>query len=109
MKTLRLILTFYKSFALTSLLLTLVCLYFIIEYGQNGIHILQYLFWFKLLSMAAIYYFVDSYKEAEFYYYKNLGLTKQKLWIPILIFDFSIFLISAIILAADLHETLPRS
>ncbi len=109
MKTLRLILTFYKSFALFSLLLTLTCLFIIYEYGKNGIYILQALFWFKLVTLGLIYYYIDSYKKAESYYYKNLGISKQKLWIPILIFDFSFFLISAIILAAKLHETLPRS
>lgn len=109
MKTLRLILTFYKSFALVSLLLTLTCLYIIYGYGKNGIYILQYLFWFKLVTIGIIYYYINSYKNAEFYYYKNLGVSKQKLWIPILFFDISFFLISAIILAAKLHETLPRS
>lgn len=109
MKTLRLILTFYKSFALLSLLLTSTCLFIIYKYGNNGIHILQVLFWFKLGTLGLIFYYINNYKKKEFYYYKNLGISKQKLWIPILFFDFSLFLVSAIILAAKLHETLPRS
>ncbi len=109
MKTLRLIVTFYKSFAFLSSLLTLICLFLIYQYGENGIHILQILFWFKLITLGSIFYFINSYKKAEFYYYKNLGISKLQLWIPVLIFDFSLFLFSAILLATKLHDTLPRS
>lgn len=104
MKTLRLILTFYKSFAFLSLLLTLISLYTIYYSGKNWIYFMQIMFWFKLGTLGLIVYSIDSYKKAESYYYKNLGISKRKLWIPILIFDFSFFLILVIILAVKLHE-----
>ncbi|PKP17417.1 MAG: hypothetical protein CVU05_15575 [Bacteroidetes bacterium HGW-Bacteroidetes-21] len=78
-------------------------------YGKNWVSVLQVLFWFKLATLALIFYYINSYKKNEFYYYKNLGISKHKLWIPILVFDFSVFLISVIILAIKLHETFPRS
>jgi len=105
MKTLRLLLTFYKSFAAFSLLLTMISLFIIYESGNDGIYTLKILIWFKLFTIGLIYYFINSYKKNEYYLNLNLGISKAKLWIPILIFDFSIFILSAITLAAKLHET----
>jgi hypothetical protein len=109
MKTLRLILTFYKSFAFLSFLVTFICLGLLYGFGVKGIYIIQALFWFKIFTLAIIVYLMNGYKKNEFYYYKNLGVSKLTLWIPILTFDFLIFLIALIILASNLHETLPGS
>ncbi|HEY3371096.1 MAG TPA: hypothetical protein VGK10_09630 [Prolixibacteraceae bacterium] len=106
MTTLRSILTFYKSFAFTSFLLTAICLVIIYT---HGISTFQALFWFKISTLGLFYYSINSYKINELYYYKNLGISKRKLWIPILVFDFLFFLISMIITASNLHETLPGS
>ncbi|HCY76132.1 MAG TPA: hypothetical protein DHV28_09450 [Ignavibacteriales bacterium] len=70
---------------------------------------IQALFWFKIFTLAIIVYSTNVYKKNEIYYYKNLGITRLTLWIPILIFDFLFFLISIIILASNLHETQPGS
>lgn len=78
-------------------------------FGPKGIHMIQPLFWFKIFTLAIIVYTINIYKKNEFYYYKNLGISKFTLWIPILIFDFMFFLITIIILATNLHETLPGS
>ena len=109
MKTIRLLLTFYQSFAFTSFLITFVCLGLLFGFGAKGISMIQALFWFKIFTLASIVYSTNVYKKNQFYYYKNLGLSKTALWIPVLIFDFLFFLISIIILASYLHETLPRS
>lgn len=109
MKTVRLILTFYKSFALTSYLITFICLGLLYGFGEKGIYLIQVLFWFKIFTLAVIVYSVNIYKRNEYYYYKNLGLSKLTLWIPILIFDFTFFLTSIIILASNLHEAQPGS
>lgn len=106
MKTLRLILTFYKSFVLTSSLFTFTCLFTLYS---NGISAFQLLFWFKIFTLGLIFYYINSYKRNELYYYKNLGLSKLKLWLPILIFDFLVFLILMILIAINIHEALPRS
>jgi lipopolysaccharide export LptBFGC system permease protein LptF len=111
MKTLRLILTFYKSFAFLSFLITFICLWLIYAgfKATKGVYFIQEYFWFKIFTLAVIVYFVNVYKKNEFYYYKNLGISKLRLWIPILISDFLFFLISVIILASILHETHPGS
>lgn len=109
MKPIRLILTFYKSFAFTSFLITFICLALLYGFGAKGIYIIQALFWFKIFTLAITVYFVNIYKKNEFYYYKNLGISKLILWIPILIFDFLFFLITIIVLASNLHETLTGS
>lgn len=86
--------------------MTLACLGIIYGAGKNAVNLLQAIFWFKVFSLGIIFYFINSYKGKEIYYYKNLGVSKYKLWIPILIFDFSIFLISMITIASRLHDTL---
>jgi len=70
---------------------------------------IQVFFWFKIFTLAVIVYSTNLYKKNEFYYYKNLGFSKFKLWIPILTFDFLFFLITIIVLASNLHETQPGS
>lgn len=109
MKTIRLILTFYKSIAFVSFLITFTCLVLLYGSGPDGISIIQPLFWFKIITLAITVYYINIYKKNEFYYYKNLGISKFTLWIPILIFDFLFFLITIIILASNLHETLSGS
>jgi hypothetical protein len=78
-------------------------------FGKDGIHMIQVFFWFKIFTLAVIIYSTSVYKKNEIYYYKNLGLSRLKLWIPTLTFDFLFFLISLIILASNLHETQPGS
>lgn len=104
MKTLRIILLFYKPFAFTSFFLTATCGVTIYYYG---IIIFQVLFWFKLITLGMLYFYINSYKSNEFYYYKNLGLSRSRLWISVLVFDFCFFLISMIFIAIKLHETHP--
>ena len=90
MKTARLILTFYKSFAFASLMITLSCLSIIYTWGINTF---TALFWFKVITLGLIFYYIHSLKKDNFYYYKNLGLTKKFLWISSLTLDFIVFLI----------------
>lgn len=107
MKTLRSILTFYKSFAFLTLFITFICLWLLYGFGEKGIYIIQTLFWFKIFTLAVIVYSINNYKRNQFYYYKNLGISKLTLWLPILIFDIGFFLIAIITLAINLHETHP--
>lgn len=91
MKFIRLIFTFYKSFVLVNLIITLSCLDIAHRWGVSTF---TALFWFKIVTLAIIYYFVKDIKKNEFYYYKNLGITKKKLWISTFSFDFILFLVS---------------
>lgn len=87
--------TFYRSFLFASLLMTAIC---ITVFWKNGIESFMAIFWFKIAATCLLYYFVNTYKAKEFYYYQNLGISKQKLWTVSLGFDFLIFIISLIVI-----------
>ena len=42
--------------------------------------------------MATIFWFINSYKSKEYYYYWNLGISKTILWTTTLLFDFALFI-----------------
>ena len=81
--------TFYKSFAFASWMITLSCM--LIAY-THGIGTFSVLFWFKIITLGLIFYFIDSYRRDGLYFYKNLGLSKLNLWISALSIDFIIFI-----------------
>lgn len=89
LKTIRLLWTFYKSFLLASLAITGCCLWLFYNYGFS---IFTALFWLKIATLGVIYYFINSYKSKEYYYYQNLGISKRLLWAVTLTFDFTLFL-----------------
>jgi hypothetical protein len=88
-KKIRLIGTFYRSFVLVSMAITACCLVLFREYGFG---IFAALFWLKTATLAITYYFINSYKKKEYYYYQNLGISKGLLWSVILTFDFVLFI-----------------
>jgi hypothetical protein len=94
MTTLRLIITFYKSYALASWIITLSCMSIILA---GGLKTLAALFWFKIITFGVIIYFINMYKRKEFYYYKNLGLSKLLLWISSGAIDLMFFVLLLII------------
>ena len=87
-KTIKLISTFYRSFMLLSFLITTACLALFWEYGFG---IFSALFWFKISTLALTFYFINNYKNKEYYYYQNLGVSKTLLWSTTLSFDFALF------------------
>lgn len=107
MKTLRLILSFYKSFAFVSILITLVSVIIVYLNGRDGVFMIQSFFWFKLFTIGAIFYYTNSYKKNEYYYYRNLGISKPMLWVPTLVFDIALFSIAIITTAIHNYEALP--
>jgi hypothetical protein len=88
-RTIRLLVTFYRSFFLLNTLITLVCLFLFREYGFSIFFIL---FWLKLASLALVFFYIRSYKHKEFYYYQNLGLSRRLLWTTTFLFDFALYL-----------------
>lgn len=80
---------FYKSYLLASSTITACCLILFREYGFS---IFFNIFWFKVASLALIFYFMDAYKQNEYYYYHNLGISKGLLWTASLLFDLVLFL-----------------
>ena len=89
LKTIRLIWTFYKSFLLFSVIITICCLRLFWAYGFS---IFVVLFWFKIATFGVTFYFINDYKQKEYYYYQNLGISKGMLWLSTLIFDFAMFI-----------------
>lgn len=92
-KTIRLIWTFYKSFLFFSLVITTCCLS---VFGKYGFSVFFVLFWFKLSTLGLTYYFINNYKTKEYYYYRNLGVSKSLLWAVTLTFDFALFIFALI-------------
>lgn len=95
MNKIKLVITFYNSFALLSILITFFSM--AILYA-NGIRAFTALFWFKITSLAIIVYFIEGYKKKEFYYYRNLGFTNRRLWGITLVVDMVIFILSLILI-----------
>lgn len=96
LKRIGLLFTFYKSYLIPSLLITFVCIYFFSLFGGSALGVLL---WFKILTLGATVYFIGSYKENEFYYYQNLGISKSVLWISTITFDFALFIVLIILTA----------
>jgi len=89
-RTIRLLLTFYRGFFIPGFLITLTCSVLFREYGWS---IFSTLLWLKLGSMALVFFFIRTYKNREFIYYQNLGLSRAFLWTTTLLFDFFLFLL----------------
>jgi len=85
----RLLLTFYKSFFFFSFLITLACALLFWEYGP---HIFKVLLWLKTATLYLTFYFIRSYRQKEFYYYRNLGIRDFMLWSLTLGFDGCLFI-----------------
>ena len=95
MRTIRLIITFYKLFFYAGLAISSACAYFVYIYK---IDLFSEYFWLKTVTLGLFFYYLHYYKRDNiYYYYKNLGLSKKQLWIPTLIFDYILFLILSII------------
>lgn len=92
MRTVKLVWTFYRSFALVNFLVSLICVYTYLKYGEHGIRILSTLFWFKVFTLGVVFYYINQRKTYEYYYYRNLGITKSKLWTAILTLEIVLFI-----------------
>jgi hypothetical protein len=89
-RTIRLVFTFYKGFCLASILITVICLALYREYGE---FIWTPLICLKLLTLLMIYFFINSYKQEQFYYYRNLRITKWMLWSATFAFDIALYIL----------------
>ena len=77
-----------------SLIITMSCMSIIYIHGLNAF---VALFWFKIIILGFIFYFINSYKQKELYYYKNLGVSKLFLWISTMAIDIILFILLIII------------
>lgn len=84
MRTLRLFATFYRNFFWFSFIL-FCCSVFI--FVNNGLSSVKGIFWLKIITSFLVYFFVDKYMRKEYFYYRNLGLSKKKIWWAIFSFE----------------------
>jgi hypothetical protein len=94
------LLYFYKSYFAVAFIVSAVCAYLFYHYGVEAIGAL---FWLKIMADMAIMFFINKYKNKEFYYYYNLGLSRTMLWAISLTADFILF--SILILLSSLVKT----
>lgn len=96
LRTSRLVLTFYRNFFWAAIIITACCARIFWKYG---IDTFAALFWFKLFTLALIFFFVRNIKRKEFYYYQNLGVSRTLLWVGSMGLDFLLFLLALILSA----------
>jgi len=60
-------------------------------FWKYGFSVFSGLFWLKIATLGLTYYFINSYKNKEYYYYQNLGISKALLWAVTLTVDFALF------------------
>jgi hypothetical protein len=90
----RLYLTFFKSFVFTTSLLTCCSLYVL---SINGIRAFAPAFWFKIVTLFIVFYFINGSKKKEFYYYRNLGLSRFSLFSAAFFSDVFIYALALIL------------
>jgi hypothetical protein len=61
-------------------------------FWKYGFSVFFGVLWLKVATLGLTYYFINSYKKKEYYYYQNLGVSKVLLWTVTLSFDFALFL-----------------
>jgi hypothetical protein len=89
-KAFRAIFTFYLNHFFTGLCLTLCSIWL---FDVFGIAALTIICWFKGITMAIIYFVVSDYRKKQFFYYQNLGISKNFLWITTLGIDLVLFIV----------------
>jgi len=97
MRTLKLITRFYSGIFLVNFLITLSCVYSMRHFGDDVHEIIGLLFWYKVISLALIFYFAVHYKKNEQYYYQSLGISKLQLGFTTSAFDFTLWLVFILI------------
>lgn len=91
-RTVSLLATFARPFIPAMLVVTAAALWLTAQFGTS---ILALMFWFKAATSAMIFYVVDQLKKKEYFYYRNLGLSRRRLWWSVTVVDFLLFLLSS--------------
>lgn len=69
-------------------MLTVACCWIVHEQGYSA---LKLLIWFRIGTEGLVYLVVNMVRHGEYNYYYNMGMSKKALWLPILIFDMTLF------------------
>ena len=97
MRSLKLITRFYTGIFLANFLVTLSCIYLLRHFGHSAQKIIGVLFWYKIITIACLFYTSVYYRKNEMYYYQNLGVSRVQLGVTTSLFDFSIWLVLMLI------------
>lgn len=93
-KAVNLIFTFYRTFFIAGIAISLSLMIVFYTYGLSPFIVL---FWTKIISLLLIYLYVNKTRSHEYQYYRNLGLKKSYLWIGSVLIDFTIFFLLLVI------------
>ncbi|TWJ01543.1 hypothetical protein JN11_01694 [Mucilaginibacter frigoritolerans] len=97
MRALKLIARFYFDLFLADFLVSLSCVFLLAHLGNDAYKIIGVLFWYKVITIALVFYGALFYKKNELYYYQSLGVSKIQLLIATSVIDFLIWLLLIII------------
>jgi hypothetical protein len=97
MRALKLIIRFYFDLFLADFLISLSCVFLLAHLGNEAYKIIGILFWYKVITIALVFYGALFYKKNEIYYYQSLGVSSIQLLIATSLIDFSIWLAFIII------------
>jgi len=92
----RIVFTFYSSYFIAGLIISLACASIVLSTGltaMSGVLLI------KTVSLVIIYFFISAYKHQEFYYYQNLGFSKKRIWVFSIIADLILFIMLMIIIS----------
>lgn len=93
-KTLRILWTFYNSYIVSTVVLSAICVYMFTKLGPGALTLIT---WFKIFTSGIIIYYINNYKNKEFYYYQSLGLSKKQLWGSTMTIDFLLYIVAIVI------------
>jgi len=79
---------FYKSVCQVTLSISVLCLWVFAAHGPAS---LKAILWFKVITFGVVVFHVENTRKQAFWYFYNLGLTREMLWIGVVFIDFSIF------------------
>ncbi|MEG0519455.1 MAG: hypothetical protein RR555_11440 [Bacteroidales bacterium] len=83
-------LLFYRNNFVPGLLVTLAGVCGVMTYGGSMI---TPAFWLKIIVYAVTIWFVNTLNAKTWYFYKNLGITKYRLWTVLISADFILFVL----------------
>lgn len=89
-RSLRLLLTFYSSFFAATFVTSIACA---AMFGYLGLPALTIIIWFKIATLGIVAYYISKYKQKEFLYYQNLGISKTFLWSGTMFLEFVVFML----------------
>lgn len=84
----KLILLFYRSWALAGILTTVVCA---ATLARTSVMMLPFLILFKAAVTALVWYMMREYGSRRIYYFTNLGVSPGALWGRSIALDTTIF------------------